>query len=65
MPGAPFGPALVPACLQVYMAPDGNATQYGSILVMNKRIKQDLVLSADGASLYAMSQDKVGSPGEQ
>lgn len=45
--------------LKVYMAPDGNATQYGSIPVMNKRIKQDLVLSADGASLYAMSQDKV------
>lgn len=46
--------------LKVYLAPDGTSTEYGSILVeINKRIKQDLVLSGDLASLYAMTQDKV------
>lgn len=35
--------------------------EYGSILVeRNKRVKQDLVLSPDLASLYAMTHDKVG-----
>ncbi|XP_058424041.1 plexin-B2 isoform X1 [Diceros bicornis minor] len=46
--------------LKVYLAPDGSPAEYGSILVeINKRIKRDLVLSADLASLYAMTQDKV------
>lgn len=54
----PFTPTLF---LQVYLAPDGTSAEYGSILVeINKKIKQDLVLSADGTSLYAMTQDKVG-----
>lgn len=45
----------------MYLAPDGSFVEYGSIPVeINKRIKQDLVLSADQASLYAMTQDKVG-----
>lgn len=45
----------------MYLAPDGRSVQYGSVLVdINKKIKQDLVLSADQASLYAMTQDKVG-----
>jgi hypothetical protein len=44
----------------VYLAPDGTSTEYGSILVeINKRIKQDLALSGDLSSLYAMTQDKV------
>lgn len=64
------GPALtarLPPCPQVYFAPDGSSTEYGAILVeINKRIKRDLVLAADLASLYAMTQDKVGpwGPGE-
>ncbi|XP_045434668.1 plexin-B2 isoform X1 [Pipistrellus kuhlii] len=46
--------------LKVYLAPDGSSVEYGSILVeINKRIKKDLVLSADQASLYAMTQDKA------
>jgi len=46
--------------LKVYLAPDGSSAEYGSILVeINKRIKRDLVLSPDLASLYAMTQDKV------
>uniref|UniRef100_A0A8C4N1L8 Plexin B2 n=1 Tax=Equus asinus asinus TaxID=83772 RepID=A0A8C4N1L8_EQUAS len=46
--------------LKVYLTPDGSPAEYGSILVeINKRIKQDLVLSADLSSLYAMTQDKV------
>ncbi|XP_049740709.1 plexin-B2 [Elephas maximus indicus] len=46
--------------LKVYLAPDHTSTEYGSILVeINKRIKQDLVLSADLTRLYAMTQDKV------
>ncbi|XP_023365097.1 plexin-B2 isoform X3 [Otolemur garnettii] len=46
--------------LKVYLAPDGTSSQYGSIPVeINKRVKQDLVLSGDLASLYAMTQDKV------
>nr|XP_031319391.1 plexin-B2 [Camelus dromedarius] len=46
--------------LKVYLAPDGSSTEYGSVPVeINKRIKQDLVLAADLASLYAMTQDKV------
>ncbi|XP_058164981.1 plexin-B2 isoform X2 [Dasypus novemcinctus] len=46
--------------LKVYLAPDGTSAEYGSILVeLNKRVKQDLVLSASQASLYAMTQDKV------
>ncbi|XP_037703692.1 plexin-B2 isoform X2 [Choloepus didactylus] len=46
--------------LKVYLAPDGTSVEYGSILVeINKRVKQDLVLSPDLASLYAMTQDKV------
>lgn len=46
--------------LKVYLAPDGTSTVYGSIPVdINKKIKQDLVLSAAGASLYAMTHDKV------
>uniref|UniRef100_A0A8C5K0T0 Sema domain-containing protein n=3 Tax=Jaculus jaculus TaxID=51337 RepID=A0A8C5K0T0_JACJA len=49
--------------LKVYLAPDGTSVEYGSILVeINKRIKQDLVLSGDGSSLYAMTQDKVFRP---
>lgn len=51
-------PAFVP---KVYLAPNGSSVEYGSILVeINKRVKRDLVLSADGASVYAMTQDKVG-----
>lgn len=57
-------PALtvrLPPCPQVYFAPDGSSTEYGAVLVeINKRIKRDLVLAADQASLYAMTQDKVG-----
>ncbi|XP_017513502.1 plexin-B2 isoform X1 [Manis javanica] len=46
--------------LKVYLAPDGSSTEYGSVLVeINKRIQRDLVLSADLATLYAMTQDKV------
>ncbi|XP_036721213.1 plexin-B2 isoform X1 [Balaenoptera musculus] len=46
--------------LKVYLAPDGSSAEYGSVLVeINKRIKRDLVLAADRASLYAMTQDKV------
>ncbi|XP_028387641.1 plexin-B2 isoform X1 [Phyllostomus discolor] len=46
--------------LKVYLASDGSFVEYGSIPVeINKRIKQDLVLSADQASLYAMTQDKA------
>uniref|UniRef100_A0A8C9PME2 Sema domain-containing protein n=1 Tax=Spermophilus dauricus TaxID=99837 RepID=A0A8C9PME2_SPEDA len=46
--------------LKVYLAPDGTSEEYSSILVeINKRIKQDLVLSGDLSSLYAMTQDKV------
>ncbi|KAM5288944.1 plexin-B2 isoform 2-T2 [Ctenodactylus gundi] len=46
--------------LKVYLAPDGTSTEYGSVLVeINKRIKQDLVLSGNLSSLYAMTQDKV------
>ncbi|XP_070267445.1 plexin-B2 [Myotis yumanensis] len=46
--------------LKAYLAPDGSSVEYGSILVeINKRVKQDLVLSADQASLYAMTQDKA------
>lgn len=46
--------------LKVYLAPDGSFVEYGSIPVeINKRIKQDLVLSADQTSLYAMTQDKA------
>ncbi|KAM5333552.1 plexin-B2 isoform 2-T2 [Glossophaga mutica] len=46
--------------LKVHLAPDGSFVEYGSIPVeINKRIKQDLVLSADQASLYAMTQDKA------
>ncbi|XP_077025366.1 plexin-B2 isoform X2 [Tamandua tetradactyla] len=46
--------------LKVYLAPNGTSTEYGSILVeLNRKVKQDLVLSADRASLYAMTQDKV------
>ena len=64
------GPALtarLPPCPQVYFAPDGSSTEYGAILVeINKRIKRDLVLASDLASMYAMTQDKVGpwGPGE-
>lgn len=51
----------LPACPKVYLAPNGSSVEYGSILVeRNKRVKQDLVLSADLASLYAMTHDKVG-----
>lgn len=51
-------PSLYP---QVYLAPDGSSAEYGSMLVeINKRVQRDLVLSADLASLYAMTQDKVG-----
>lgn len=48
-------------CWQVYLAPDGtSSTEYGSILVdINKKIKQDLALSGNLSSLYAMTQDKV------
>ncbi|XP_060044822.1 plexin-B2 isoform X2 [Erinaceus europaeus] len=46
--------------LKVYLTQNGSSSEYGSILVeINKKIKQDLVLSADGNSLYAMTQDKV------
>ncbi|XP_037369244.1 plexin-B2 isoform X2 [Talpa occidentalis] len=46
--------------LKVYLAPNGTSVEYGAIPVeINRKIKQDLVLSADGASLYAMTQDKV------
>ena len=45
----------------MYFAPDGSSTESGAVLVeINKRIKRDLVLAADRASLYAMTQDKVG-----
>lgn len=47
-------------CLQVYLAPDGTSAEYGSIPVdINKKIKQDLALSGNLSSLYAMTQDKV------
>lgn len=47
-------------CSQVYLAPDGTSAEYGSILVdINKKIKQDLALSGNLSSLYAMTQDKV------
>ncbi|XP_036134142.1 plexin-B2 [Molossus molossus] len=46
--------------LKVYLAPNGSFVEYGSIPVeINKRVKQDMVLSADRASLYVMTQDKV------
>ncbi|KAG8517997.1 Plexin-B2 [Galemys pyrenaicus] len=46
--------------LKVYLDPNGTSSEYGAIPVeMNRKIKQNLVLSADGASLYAMTQDKV------
>ncbi|XP_054426426.1 plexin-B2 [Pteronotus mesoamericanus] len=46
--------------LKVYLAPDGSFVEYGSIPVeINRRVKQDLVLSADQTSLYAMTSDKV------
>uniref|UniRef100_A0A2R9CCI9 Plexin-B2 n=1 Tax=Pan paniscus TaxID=9597 RepID=A0A2R9CCI9_PANPA len=46
--------------LKVYLTPDGTSSEYDSILVeINKRVKRDLVLSGDLASLYAMTQDKV------
>lgn len=52
--------------MQVYLAPDGSSTEYGSVLVeINKRIQRDLVLSADLATLYAMTQDKVGLRGRE
>lgn len=47
-------------CWQVYLAPGGTSAEYGSILVdINKKIKQDLALSGNLSSLYAMTQDKV------
>lgn len=47
-------------CPQVYLAPDGTSAEYGSIPVdINKKIKQDLALSGNLSSLYAMTQDKV------
>lgn len=47
-------------CSQVYLAPDGTSAEYGSIPVdINKKIKQDLALSGNLSSLYAMTQDKV------
>lgn len=46
--------------LKVYLAPDGTSAEYGSIPVdINKKIKQDLALSGNLSSLYAMTQDKV------
>uniref|UniRef100_A0A8C2LJ97 Sema domain-containing protein n=1 Tax=Cricetulus griseus TaxID=10029 RepID=A0A8C2LJ97_CRIGR len=46
--------------LKVYLAPDGTSAEYGSILVdINKKIKQDLALSGNLSSLYAMTHDKV------
>lgn len=46
--------------LKVYLTPNGTSSEYDSILVeINKRVKRDLVLSGDLASLYAMTQDKV------
>lgn len=58
--GAGHSLTALPLFLQVYLAPDGTSTEYGSIVVeLNRRIKQDLVLSGDLASLYAMTQDKV------
>lgn len=50
----------LPWCSQVYLAPDGTSAEYGSILVdINKKIKQDLALSGNLSSLYAMTHDKV------
>lgn len=50
----------LPSCTQVYLTPNGTSSEYDSILVeINKRVKRDLVLSGDLASLYAMTQDKV------
>lgn len=50
----------LPLRTQVYLTPDGTSSEYDSILVeINKRVKRDLVLSGDLASLYAMTQDKV------
>lgn len=47
-------------CSQVYLAPDGTSSEYGSIPVdINKKIKGDLALSGNLSSLYAMTQDKV------
>lgn len=44
----------------MYLAPDGTSAEYGSIPVdINKKIKQDLALSGNLSSLYAMTQDKV------
>lgn len=66
LPQLPVCQALlhIPALAsQVYLTPDGTSTEYGSIPVeLNRRIKQDLVLSGNLSSLYAMTQDKV-SPG--
>lgn len=46
--------------LKVYLTLNGSSSEYNSVPVdPNKKIKQDLVLSADGKSLYTMSQDKV------
>ncbi|EGW01043.1 Plexin-B2 [Cricetulus griseus] len=46
--------------LKVYLAPDGTSAEYGSILGdINKKIKQDLALSGNLSSLYAMTHDKV------
>ncbi|XP_006876454.1 PREDICTED: plexin-B2 [Chrysochloris asiatica] len=46
--------------LKVYLTPNHTSVEYGSILVeLNKRIKQDLALSTDLTSVYAMTQDKV------
>lgn len=52
--------APLTAASKVYLTPNGTSTEYDSILVeINKRVKRDLVLSGDLASLYAMTQDKV------
>ncbi|XP_028934545.1 plexin-B2 [Ornithorhynchus anatinus] len=46
--------------LKVFLAASGDATEYGTITVdLNKRIKNDLLLSADGLNIYSMTQDKV------
>ncbi|XP_035130071.3 plexin-B2 isoform X1 [Callithrix jacchus] len=46
--------------LKVYLASNGTSSEYDSVLVeINKRVKNDLVLSGDLAVLYAMTQDKV------
>uniref|UniRef100_G1QII8 Plexin B2 n=1 Tax=Nomascus leucogenys TaxID=61853 RepID=G1QII8_NOMLE len=42
-----------PSRSQVYLTPNGTSSEYDSILVeINKRVKRDLVLSGDLASLY-------------